>query len=294
MKISIVTPSFNQAQFIERTLLSVATQDCPGVDHVVFDASSTDGTQQVLARFADRLTWTSEADRGQAHAVNKGIAATRGDVIGWLNSDDVYYPGALRAVLQFFEAHPDVDVVYGNADHIDAGDRPLEDYPTEPWNLERLAEVCYICQPATFFRRRVIERFGALDETLHYCMDYEFWLRLGKAGARFARLESKLAGSRLHEQTKTLGARVKVHAEINDMMVRTLGRVPDRWLYNYAHAAVDEHLQRDEHPTRYVVEVSCRSLLAAFKWNRAVSAEMGKQALGWIAGQLKTDSKASA
>src|SRR5205085_4268299 len=97
----------------------------------------------------------------------------------------------------------------------------------------------FICQPAAFFRRRVVDRFGALDASLRYCMDYEFWLRLAKGGARFAYLEHKLAGSRLHPATKTLGSRLAVHEEINDMLKHTLGRVPRRWLVNYAYAKVE-------------------------------------------------------
>lgn len=240
MKVSVITPSYNQAAFIERTLASVAAQSGVELEHVVFDGGSTDGTVAILERFRPAPRWVSRKDNGQADAVNQGIRATDGDVIGWLNSDDVYYPGAIARVAAFLEQNPDVDVVYGMADHIDRDDRVLERYPTAPWDFERLKKECFICQPAAFFRRRVIEKHGLLDESLHFCMDYEYWLRLGKSGARFAYLEDKLAGSRLHSDTKTLGARVKVHEEINDMLKRTLGRVPAGWIVNYAFAQVDE------------------------------------------------------
>ena len=135
MKVSVVTPSFNQGQFIQRTLESVATQTGAEIEHVVFDGGSTDDTVDVLKRFGNGVKWISEKDKGQTDAVNKGIRATDGEIIGWLNSDDVYYPGAIARVVAFFETHPDVDVVYGMADHIDLSDYAFEAYPTEPWNF---------------------------------------------------------------------------------------------------------------------------------------------------------------
>jgi glycosyltransferase involved in cell wall biosynthesis len=287
MKVSVITPSFNQGKFIERTLQSVACQIVPGVEieHVVFDGGSTDNTVEVLKRFGPSVRWISEKDGGQTDAVNKGIRATDGEIIGWLNSDDVYYPGAVAHVVAYFKANPDIDVVYGMADHVDLEDHAFESYPTEPWNLERLKEVCFICQPALFFRRRVVDIHGLLDESLNYCMDYEYWLRLGKAGIRFAYLEERLAGSRLYADNKTLGARVKVHKEINDMFKKLFGAVPDQWLFNYAHAVVGAKLNRDAAPKRFVLEVGLRTLFSAMYWNRRVSVAMRKEIKRWIFGR---------
>lgn len=286
MKVSVVTPSYNQGQFIERTLRSVASQSGAQIEHVVFDGGSTDNTVAVLKTFEPSVRWVSRKDKGQTDAVNQGIRATDGEIIGWLNSDDIYYPGAIERVVAFFEQNPDVDVVYGLADHIDLEDHAFEDYPAEPWNLERLKETCFICQPALFFRRRVVEKHGILDESLHYCMDYEYWLRLGKAGVRFALIHEKLAGSRLYADNKTLGARVKVHAEINDMFKRLFGQVPDRWLFNYAHAKVEAHHTRASAPKSFALRVGTASILAALKWNRGISPSMMKAVFSWIRGSI--------
>lgn len=274
MKVSIVTPSYNQGQFIKRTLESVATQVGADIEHVVFDGGSTDKTVDVIKRFGNGIRWVSEKDRGQTDAVNKGIRATDGEIIGWLNSDDIYYPDAIARVVAFFETYPEVDVIYGMADHIDLNDHAFEAYPTEPWNFARLRETCFICQPATFFRRRVVNQYGLLNENLHFCMDYEYWLRLAKADIKFAYLQEKLAGSRLYADNKTLGSRVKVHAEINDMQKTLFGEVPDRWLWNYAHAVVEESVDRSRFPRRFALCMLIVAMTATLRWNRRIAPEM--------------------
>ena len=282
--ICVVTPSFAQGRFIERTVESVRGQDV-AVDHMVVDGGSTDETLAILERHQDHLRFVSEPDQGQADAVNKGLALTQAPVIGWLNSDDVYYRGALSAVLAAFDRHPEIDVIYGQADHIDDQDRVLEAYYTEAWSLERLAEICFLCQPAVFFRRRVVDRFGMLDATLNYCMDYEYWLRLGQGGARFLYLPQTLAGSRLYAETKTLGSRVKVHAEINSMLKRHLGQVPDRWLSNYAHVQL---LDRGLAPgdTRFLYGLIAGTFKASLRWNHRVSGPLLCRLAGWLRGAV--------
>ncbi len=284
MKISIVTPSYNQGQFIERTLQSVACQKLVGVEleHVVFDGGSSDCTVQVLKDFEPGVHWISKRDRGQTDAVNQGIKSTDGEIIGWINSDDIYYEGALQKVADYFKDNPNVEVAYGMADHIDLNDKAFESYPTETWNFERLKETCFICQPALFFRRSVIVKYGFLDESLSYCMDYEYWLRLGLNGVVFGYIQSKLAGSRLYSDNKTLGSRVQVHKEINCMLKDLLGTVPDRWLFNYAHAKIERQINRRKRPYLFKMRVAISSIHSAIRWNRRISKLMVKKIMGWM------------
>lgn len=290
MKVSIVTPSYNQAPFIERTIQSVLSQDFPSLEFVVFDGGSTDGTRDVLKRYDDRLKWVSQPDDGQADAVNRGIRATTGEIIGWLNSDDIYYPGTIRRVVDFFSAHPDVDVIYGKADYIDVNDRPFDTYPTEPWDFEWLQRTCFICQPALFFRRSVVDRFGLLDPGLMYCMDYEYWLRIAAGGAKFAYVQQRLAGSRMYTENKTLRAKLEVRSEINDMLRKRLGRVPDRWLYIYAHHVAELRVDQQVHSKWFGWHLATQMVMAALRWNRGISAEMKDGLLGWLAGRRPLNS----
>ncbi len=283
--ISIITPSFNQERFIERTIQSVLEQKVPDMEYVVVDGASTDNTVSILKRYDDRVQWISERDRGQTEAVNKGIQRTNGDIIGWINSDDVYYPEALSHVMGLFEESPQTMVVYGEADHIDENDRIIEPYYTENWDYERLKEICFVCQPAVFFRRRVVERLGLLDESLIYCMDYEYWLRLG-AHFPFVRTNEKLAGSRLYRENKTLGQRLAVHKEINDMLQNRLGNVPEKWIYNYAHAWVDGKISNREKPLNdllYVMMLISVSSIGFLHWRGNLPLHSAKTMGKWAA-----------
>ena len=248
MKISVVIPSYNQARFLSATLESVLGQDHADREVLVFDGGSTDGSVAILESYGDRLWWTSGPDHGQTDAINRGLHRARGDVLAYLNSDDVYYSGALSKVAAHFREHPGSVVLYGDADHLHADGSVMEPYPTEPWDYDRLLHVCYLCQPAVFWRREIMERHGVFDDRLRYAMDYEYWLRVGRE-TPFDHLAGQvLAGSRLHGDTKTLSQRVAVHRELLATVQRYADGRPGpvlRWLKHLAHLHAAEGANAD-------------------------------------------------
>jgi glycosyltransferase involved in cell wall biosynthesis len=196
---AIVTPSYNTGKHIGAAVRSVLEQSGCDVNYVVMDGGSTDDTVEVLKSFGPRLRWVSERDRGQADAINRGFAQTRGDILGWLNSDDAYALGALRAAAEFLAAHPDIAMVYGDADFIDAaGDHIARCAHVEPvFSRRRLLHYSdFIVQPAAFFRRSAFEAVGGLDPSLNWAMDYDLWLKFADAGFKVAYLPRVLANYR--------------------------------------------------------------------------------------------------
>ncbi len=202
--ISVVTPSFNQGPYIERTLKSVLDQEYPRLQFVVQDGGSKDETTAVLDRYRDRLHHCdSRPDRGQSHAINLGFAHTSGEIMAYLNSDDLLLPGSLHAVAQFFQTHPEVDVLYGHRIVIDERDGERGRWVLPPHDPEILKWVDYIPQETLFWRRRVWERVGGIDENFRFAMDWDLLLRFQLAGAKFHRLGRFLGAFRVHTQSKT-------------------------------------------------------------------------------------------
>jgi glycosyltransferase involved in cell wall biosynthesis len=204
-RVSIVTPSFNQAEFIAETIDTVLSQDYPHIEYLVVDGGSTDGTLGILRGFGDRVKWISEPDRGQSDAINKGWRRTTGEIIAWLNADDLYRPGAVSKAVAFLREHPNVDMVYGDCDYLDADGNVGERYHARPADGAELlcSPVTIVPQPATFLRRRVLQSVGYLDETLHNTLDFDYWVRVA-ARHRIAYLPECLAGFRLHAGSKTV------------------------------------------------------------------------------------------
>ncbi len=242
-RFSVIVPSFQQGRFLERTLQSILSQDYADVEVIVQDGGSTDESTGILKRHEPRVRWESKPDGGQAAAINEGLRKAGGEYLCYLNSDDVYRPGTLRRVQEFFVAHPEAGVVYGLADFIDEQDQPIGPYPVEPWNYARLLETCFICQPACFWRRSALERHGPFDESLRYSMDYDYWLRAG-AAMPFHLLPVKLAASRYHGSAKTFGHSRAAHRETISVLQRYHGgRIPPRWIIAYARHCGEDRLR---------------------------------------------------
>jgi glycosyltransferase involved in cell wall biosynthesis len=284
---SVVTPSYNQGQFIRATIESVLSQPIPDLQYLVMDGGSADETVAILKKYGDRLSFLSEQDEGTADAVNKGLALCQGEIIGWLNSDDIYYPETLRRVGELFAMHPEIDVMYGRAHHIDEHGIVIEEYPTAEWSFEALVNHCIISQPAAFFRRSVVKKYGSLARAHKYCVDYEFWIRLARKGARFLFVPEYFAATRLHEQSKTVASRLQCHLDINDIMVEHLGYVPSRWIANYAHIKSEKLVNQSENELAFVTTLVMNCLLADLRWNKKISSSTLRMLGGWISGRLR-------
>jgi glycosyltransferase involved in cell wall biosynthesis len=199
--VSVLTPSFNQRRWLVETLGSVASQSYPHLEHIVVDGGSTDGSVDVLRAALPSESWVSEPDGGQSEALNKALDRSRGEIIGWLNSDDAYlFEDAVESVVDYFRGNPGVDVVYGHAALVGETGRLLHVMWMPPYSKSRLWRENFISQPAVFIRRRALED-GFLDESFHYTMDHELWLRLA-AKRPFGRLDKVLAIDRHQAQRK--------------------------------------------------------------------------------------------
>lgn len=224
MVVTVVTPSFNQGRYLEETIRSVLGQEGDfSLDYIITDGGSTDNSVELIKKYDSLLRrgewpvrcrgiqyrWISEKDNGQTDAINKGIRMSIGEIIAWLNSDDIYFPGSLKKVCDAFTRNPVHDVIYGKAAYIEEGGKTVGEYPTEPFSRKRLAVSNFICQPSTFFRRTALDRAGYPDVNLRYAMDYELWIRMSDR-LQFLYLNEFLASYRLHPESKTISPRHSV------------------------------------------------------------------------------------
>jgi len=180
--VSIVTPSYNQAAYLEETLRSVLEQDYPRIEYLVVDGGSQDGSVEILRQYAHRLAWwVSEPDRGQTDALNKGFARAQGEILAWLNSDDTYLPGAVSAAVRYLQDHPEAGMVYGDANLINERGEVIGKFPARQTDYRRLRRgYVHIPQQAAFFRAALWRQVGPLDPTFYFAMDYDLWVRLAK------------------------------------------------------------------------------------------------------------------
>jgi glycosyltransferase involved in cell wall biosynthesis len=209
MCISIITPSLNQAAFIEATIHSVLDQQYPELDYIVIDGGSTDGTPAILQKYGDRLRWLSEKDRGQTDAINKGLRLATGEIMAYLNADDLYLPDTFAIVAQYFEQHPAANWVYGDCRLIDESGQLLGQLKAPEFNLKRMIQRGeYVPQPTVFWRRSAFAAIGEFDVNLRYALDYDFFIRLGQNSPGH-RLDAELACFRLQPSSKTISGEEK-------------------------------------------------------------------------------------
>jgi glycosyltransferase involved in cell wall biosynthesis len=242
--VSIVTPSLNQGAFIERTIRSVLDQDYPALEYIIQDAVSTDNTTEVLKQYSERLAHVdSRPDKGFANGINMGFSHATGEIMCYLNSDDLLLPGALRYVTAYFASHPDVDVVYGHRIVIDEYDAEIGRWVLPPHDDSVLSWADFVPQETLFWRRRIWERAGStIDEQFRFAIDWDLLIRFRDAGAHIHRLPRFLGAFRVHPHQKTstslqdLGDR-----EMKDLRSRTLGREVTQAEVN---AAIGAYLRR--------------------------------------------------
>jgi len=203
-KISIVTPSYNQAKFLERTILSVLNQNYPNLEYIIIDGGSTDGSVDIIKKYEKYLAyWISEKDRGQADAINKGFQKSTGEILAWLNSDDTYLPETFYKVAKSFKRNLEADLIFGNMYFINKSDLVIGELRLTKLNIDNfLYEGISIPQPATFWKKNIFNKVGKIQVKYQYCMDFDFFVRIAEIG-KLMYIKEYLANFRIHINSKT-------------------------------------------------------------------------------------------
>ncbi len=263
--VSIVTPSFNMAQFLPAAVDSVLNQNYPCIDYLVMDGGSTDGTLDLLQQRRGRLNFVSAPDEGPADAIHKGFQSARGQILAWLNADDTYEPGAVQKAVEYLARHPEVDIVYGDGWWIDENGRPIKQYPSIPFDARVLERDCFICQPAAFVRAQAYRKCP-LDPNLEASFDYDLWIRMAAHKLHFAYLPEHLANTRMHRGAQTLAERAIIFRASMALLRRHYGYVPFSWIFGYTAFRVDGRDQFFE-PLRPSVWKYLLSLPVGLRYN---------------------------
>lgn len=263
--VSIVTPSYNMAQYLPEALDSVLSQDYANIELIVMDGGSTDETAEVLKQYEHRIRYVIAKDEGPSDAIHRGFLQASGSIYSWLNADDRLLPGAVRAAAEYLAAHPTTDVVYGEANWIDEAGAPIGRYPTVPFDPKLLAQECFICQPTAFMRSSAYRRCG-LDPSVKWSFDYDLWIRMAKQGFCFDLLPRHQALSRMHRGAITFHERENVLRDSMRLLQRHYGYVPFRWVYGYAAYRIDRRDQFFE-PLQYSFGRYLASLPLGFRYN---------------------------
>jgi len=236
--VSIVTPSYNMAGFLEETIQSVLSQDYPHIEYIVVDGGSTDGTIDILRKYEKQLCYISEPDRGQTDAINKGFALSRGSVFAFLCADDTYLPGAVATAVRHLEANPDYGGIYGEGYLTDESGKILGRYPTQKFEADLLRTDCFICQPAAFLRRQAFIDAGMMNVDLQCGLDYDLWIRFARRHP-LLKIDEYLATSRMHGGSKTLRERAAVFKASIAVLKTHYGYAPYSQIYGYCCARLD-------------------------------------------------------
>ncbi len=206
--VSIITPSFNQARYLESTIQSVLTQDYPRIEYLIVDGGSTDGSVDIIKKYADRLAWwVSEKDKGQTDAINKGFARATGQILAWLNSDDTYEPGAVGRAVKYLIEHPEVGMVYADCNFINEDGSVIGKFGAAQTDYRRLREgYVHIPQQTMFFRAELWKQVGPLDPSFYFAMDYDLWTRIAAKSAMKYLAGQTWANFRMHTSGKSVAA----------------------------------------------------------------------------------------
>ncbi len=249
--ISVVTPSYNQAEFLEETILSVLNQNYPNLEYIIIDGGSTDGSVDIIKKYEKYIAcWVSRKDNGQADAINKGFKMAKGDIFAWLNADDVYLPDVMSQVAEFFKTHSYAGMCYGKAYLTNEAGDVIGKYPTEPFLYKGLAQFNFIAQPSAFFRRDVYSVSGGLDLDLNYSMDYDLWIRIaGRCKVQY--LPVFISTYRLHAGSKTVSdsGALDIQKECLKTVMKYYNWAPPNRVYGYCY-----HILKRKMPS-FIVKV---------------------------------------
>jgi len=205
--VTIITPSFNQARYLEATIQSVLSQDYPRIEYMIVDGGSTDGSVDVIKKYESKLAWwVSEKDKGQTDAINKGFATAKGEILAWINSDDTYEPGAVSAAVKYLQEHPEVGMVYGDCNFINESGRVVGKFRSAQTNYRLLRQgYAHIPQQTMFLRADLWKKVGPLDPSFYFAMDYDLWTRIASR-SEIKYVPQTWANFRLHTSGKTIAA----------------------------------------------------------------------------------------
>jgi glycosyltransferase involved in cell wall biosynthesis len=283
--VSVVTPSYNQAEFLEDTIRSVLRQNYPNIEYIIIDGGSTDGSIDIIKKYIGKIAhWVSESDKGQADAINKGFSMARGDIVAWLNSDDMYFPGAVERAVERFRKIPSLGCLYGDAVFVSRQGNFLRYFTeVEPFDEFRLRNCLdFIMQPTTFFLRKAFLDLGGLDTSLHYTMDYDLWCRLARGGYNFHYGADLVAANREHADAKTVSGDFQRLHEILKVLRRHKSTLWPHAGLSYTRTLLLSLLARSNIPGKRALLIPVSWGLGAACWRNFLYSRRHSKSIGGI------------